>query len=275
MNSKNMSIVAGAVGWMILIVGSVGAQDLNERAFEEKLTEHRIPRIDVNKLLIERISQFSRKRVAHALQRAANDARVLIDIDAVATGTGSDTTLVNAPIAGIEGITLEDLASGAEVGFVFLEAPQTRTAPNLTSGFYVVRVFSGFDGADRASLIDQKGEEIASVPARVSLGALGQAVLEVRPTVGTVGSGSAYRFGWSLIGTDINLQTSDILDIELSFAVPPRGVNDRYCGPRCGPPGDDCPRTCDDFDTEGCASFTLHLDEEGNELFGVCIEPTG
>jgi hypothetical protein len=74
------------------------------------------------------------------MQVAARQAGVKIYTDnfvAIPLDDGS-SVVVNAGIAGVENLTLEQLARGADVLFVFLRLPQGSAMP---SGFYTVRFF--------------------------------------------------------------------------------------------------------------------------------------
>jgi hypothetical protein len=89
---------------------------------------------------LEKANQTFRNEVAQALQQIARQARVQIRTDnfvAIPLDDGS-SVVVNAGIAGVENLTLEQLARGADVLFVFLRVPQGSALP---SGFYTVRFF--------------------------------------------------------------------------------------------------------------------------------------
>jgi hypothetical protein len=89
---------------------------------------------------LEKANQTFRNEVAQALQQIARQARVQIQTDnfvAIPLDDGS-SVVVNAGIAGVENLTLEQLARGADVLFVFLRVPQ---GSGLPSGFYTVRIF--------------------------------------------------------------------------------------------------------------------------------------
>ena len=89
---------------------------------------------------LEKANQTFRNEVAQALQQIARQARVQIRTDnfvAIPLDDGS-SVVVNAGIAGVENLTLEQLARGADVLFTFLRVPQ---GSGLPSGFYTVRIF--------------------------------------------------------------------------------------------------------------------------------------
>jgi hypothetical protein len=89
---------------------------------------------------LEKANQTFRNEVAQALQQIARQARVQIRTDnfvAIPLDDGS-SVVVNAGIAGVENLTLEQLAQGADVLFTFLRVPQ---GSGLPSGFYTVRIF--------------------------------------------------------------------------------------------------------------------------------------
>jgi hypothetical protein len=89
---------------------------------------------------LEQANQTFRSTVASAMQEAAKLAGVTIKTDnfvAILLDDGS-SVVVNAGIAGVENLTLEQLAKGADVLFVFLRVPQ---GSGLPSGFYTVRFF--------------------------------------------------------------------------------------------------------------------------------------
>jgi hypothetical protein len=89
---------------------------------------------------LEKANQTFRNEVAQALQQIARQARVQIQTDnfvAIPLDDGS-SVVVNAGIAGVENLTLEQLARGADVLFTFLRVPQ---GSGLPSGFYTVRIF--------------------------------------------------------------------------------------------------------------------------------------
>jgi hypothetical protein len=89
---------------------------------------------------LEQAHQTFRSTVASALQEAAKLGNVPVRTDnfvAILLDDGS-SVVVNAGIAGVENLTLEQLAKGADVLFVFLRLPQ---GSGLPSGFYTVRFF--------------------------------------------------------------------------------------------------------------------------------------
>jgi len=89
---------------------------------------------------LEQANQTFRSTVASAMQEAAKLAGVTITTDnfvAILPDDGS-SVVVNAGIAGVENLTLEQLAQGADVLFTFLRLPQ---GSGLPSGFYAVRFF--------------------------------------------------------------------------------------------------------------------------------------
>jgi len=89
---------------------------------------------------LEKANQTFRNEVAQALQQIARQTRVQIRTDnfvAIPLDDGR-SVVVNAGIAGVENLTLEQLARGADVLFTFLRVPQ---GSGLPSGFYTVRIF--------------------------------------------------------------------------------------------------------------------------------------
>jgi hypothetical protein len=89
---------------------------------------------------LEQTNQSFRSTVASAMQEAAKLAGVTITTDnfvAIPLDDGSSVA-VNAGIAGVENLTLEQLAKGADVLFTFLRLPRGSALP---SGFYTVRIF--------------------------------------------------------------------------------------------------------------------------------------
>jgi len=89
---------------------------------------------------LEQANQIFRSTVASAMQEAAKLAGVTITTDnfvAIPLDDGSSVA-VNAGIAGVENLTLEQLARGADVLFTFLRLPE---GSGLPSGFYTVRFF--------------------------------------------------------------------------------------------------------------------------------------
>jgi hypothetical protein len=89
---------------------------------------------------LEQANKAFRSTVASAMQEAAKLAGVTITTDnfvAIPLDDGSSVA-VSAGIAGVENLTLEQLAKGADVLFVFLRLPQ---GSGLPSGFYTVRFF--------------------------------------------------------------------------------------------------------------------------------------
>jgi hypothetical protein len=89
---------------------------------------------------LEQANQTFRSTVASAMQEAAKLAGVTITTDnfvAILLDDGS-SVVVNAGIAGVENLTLEQLAQGADVLFTFLRLPRSS---GLASGFYCVRFF--------------------------------------------------------------------------------------------------------------------------------------
>jgi hypothetical protein len=91
---------------------------------------------------LEQANQTFRSTVASAMQEAAKLAGVTITTDnfvAILLDDGS-SVVVNAGIAGVENLTLEQLAQGADVLFTFLRLPRPR-GRGLASGFYCLRFF--------------------------------------------------------------------------------------------------------------------------------------
>jgi hypothetical protein len=97
------------------------------------------PLPDTTRRLQEANKAF-RDAVASEMQVAARQAGVKIRTDnfvAILLDDGS-SVVVNAVISGVENLTLEQLAKGADVLFTFLRVPQGSALP---SGFYTVRIF--------------------------------------------------------------------------------------------------------------------------------------
>jgi hypothetical protein len=89
---------------------------------------------------LEQANQTFRSTVASAMQEAAKLTGVTITTDnfvAIPLDDGS-SVVVNAGIDGVENLTLEQLAAGADLLFTFLRLPQ---GSGLPSGFYTVRFF--------------------------------------------------------------------------------------------------------------------------------------
>jgi len=89
---------------------------------------------------LQEANKAFRDAVASEMQVAARQAGVKIHTDnfvAIPLDDGS-SVVVNAGIAGVENLTLEQLAQGADVLFTFLRLPQGSPLP---SGFYTVRFF--------------------------------------------------------------------------------------------------------------------------------------
>jgi hypothetical protein len=92
---------------------------------------------------LQEANKAFRDAVASEIQVAARQAGVKIHTDnfvAIPLDDGS-SVVVNAGIAGVENLTLEQLARGADVLFVFLRVPRGRVpqGSGLPSGFYTVR----------------------------------------------------------------------------------------------------------------------------------------
>ena len=88
--------------------------------------------------MLEQANQTFRSEVAAALQEAARQAGVNVSTDtfvAIPFDDGSSVT-ANAGIAGVENLSLDQLAQGADVLFTFMSVPQGSALP---SGFYTVR----------------------------------------------------------------------------------------------------------------------------------------
>ena len=91
-------------------------------------------------LTMEQANQTFRSEVASALREAAGQAGVSVRTDnftAIPLDDGSSVG-VNAGIVGVEDLTLDQLAQGADALFTFLRLPQ---GSDLPSGFYTVRFF--------------------------------------------------------------------------------------------------------------------------------------
>jgi len=89
---------------------------------------------------IEQANQTFRTEVATALQEAARQAGVTVRADsfvAIPFDNGN-SVVVNVAIAGLEDLSLDQLAQGADALFTFQRTPQGSALP---SGFYTVRIF--------------------------------------------------------------------------------------------------------------------------------------
>jgi len=119
---------------------------------------------------LEQANQTFRSTVASAMQEAAKLAGVTITTDnfvAIPLDDGSSVA-VNAGIAGVENLTLEQLARGADVLFTFLRLPQ---GSGLPSGFYIVRFFQTPDTTQwRAQFKDLQGKVVLETDAEVGPG---------------------------------------------------------------------------------------------------------
>jgi hypothetical protein len=127
---------------------------------------------------LEQAHQTFRSTVASEMQAAARQAGVKIRTDnfvAILLDDGS-SVVVNAGIAGVEDLTLEQLARGADVLFTFLRLPQ---GSGLPSGFYTVRIFRNQSTQWRAQFKDLQGKVVLETDAEVGPGA---GVQRVKPT---------------------------------------------------------------------------------------------
>jgi hypothetical protein len=119
---------------------------------------------------MEEANQTFRNEVAQALQQIARQARVQIRTDnfvAIPLDDGS-SVVVNAGIAGVENLTLEQLARGADVLFTFLRVPQ---GSGLPSGFYTVRFFQTPGTTQwRAQFKNLQGQVVLETDAEVGRG---------------------------------------------------------------------------------------------------------
>jgi len=135
---------------------------------------------------LEQANQTFRSTVASAMQEAAKLAGVTITTDnfvAIPLDDGSSVA-VNAGIAGVENLTLEQLARGADVLFTFLRLPQ---GSGLPSGFYTVRFFQTPDTTQwRAQFKDLQGKVVLETNAEVGLEdiALKKPDIEITGSVG-------------------------------------------------------------------------------------------
>jgi hypothetical protein len=96
--------------------------------------------INLQKVTAELVNAKFRCSIITEMQEAARQAGVKIRTDnfvAIPLDDGS-SVVVNAGIAGVEDLTLEQLAQGADVLFTFLRVPLGSALP---SGFYTVRFF--------------------------------------------------------------------------------------------------------------------------------------
>lgn len=117
---------------------------------------------------MEAANQVFRSAVASALQEAAQQAGVQVRTDdfvAVPADDDGSSLVVNARIAGVENLTLEQLAQGADVLFTFLRLPQGSALP---SGFYTVRIFGMLGTTQwRAQFKNLQGEVALETEAQV------------------------------------------------------------------------------------------------------------
>jgi hypothetical protein len=125
---------------------------------------------------LEQANQTFRSTVASAMQEAAKLAGVTITTDnfvAILLDDGS-SVVVNAGIAGVENLTLEQLAKGADVLFVFLRPPQ---GSGLPSGFYTVRFFQTPGTTQwKAQFRNLEGQVALETDAEVGLGDLAREI---------------------------------------------------------------------------------------------------
>jgi hypothetical protein len=119
---------------------------------------------------MEEANQIFRSAVASALQEAAQQASqqaqvVTDDFVAIPADDDGSSLVVNARIAGVENLTLEQLAQGADVLFTFLRLPQGSALP---SGFYTVRIL-GMPGTTqwRAQFKNLQGQVALETEAQV------------------------------------------------------------------------------------------------------------
>jgi hypothetical protein len=155
---------------------------------------------------LEKANQTFRNEVAQALQQIARQTRVQIRTDnfvAIPLDDGS-SVVVNAGIAGVENLTLEQLARGADVLFVFLRVPQ---GSGLPSGFYTVRIFQpGGIQVWKAQFKNLQGQVVLETDAEVGRG--DPALQKLKLTGGIIcdSNGCWIRIGWR--GSVVKLRTS-------------------------------------------------------------------
>jgi hypothetical protein len=155
--TQTLTVIAG-VSTLIFLVGCDRLFPPPERPVETP--EQRL----------EQANQTFRSTVASALQEAAKLAEVTIKTDnfvAIPLDDGS-SVVVNAVISVVENLTLEQLAKGADVLFVFLRLPQ---GSGLPSGFYIVRFFQTPDTTQwRAQFKNLEGQVALETDAEVGPG---------------------------------------------------------------------------------------------------------
>jgi len=155
--TQTLTVIAG-VSTLIFLVGCDRLFPPPERPVETP--EQRL----------EQANQTFRSTVASAMQEAAKLAEVTIKTDnfvAIPLDDGS-SVVVNAVISGVENLTLEQLAKGADVLFVFLRLPQ---GSGLPSGFYIVRFFQTPDTTQwRAQFKNLEGQVALETDAEVGPG---------------------------------------------------------------------------------------------------------
>ncbi len=120
--------------------------------------------VEIPEQKLEQLNQTFRSAVASAMQEAAGLAKVRLQTDnftAIVLDDGN-SVVMNGVIAGVENLTLEQLAQGADVLFTFL--PQGSALP---SGFYIVR-FLRRETQWKAQFKDLEGKVILEADAEVN-----------------------------------------------------------------------------------------------------------
>jgi hypothetical protein len=155
------------------------------------------PPVDsVNKM--EQANKTFRAEIKTAMQEAAQQAKIELaaaePVDVIAKqpqSTNPDIKVVNYAVQGVDTLTIEQLAKGADVIFTFIQLPK---GSELPSGFYVIRI-SGDPKANKwvAQFKNMDGKVVLEKPAEVGPGDshLDKGVLKVSieisfpgPTVG-------------------------------------------------------------------------------------------
>lgn len=121
---------------------------------------------------IEGLNETFRDEVAGALQQISRQIRRPIRTDNFAALLPQDGTsvIVNAGLTGVENLTLEQLAGGADVLLVFLRLRQDSALP---SGFYLIRVSASGGDPDsswRAQFKNLQGQVVLESEAKVGGG---------------------------------------------------------------------------------------------------------
>lgn len=142
-------------------------------------------RVETPEEFIEGLNETFRAEVAEALQQISRQIRLPIRTNNFAALLSQDGTsvIVNAGLTGVENLTLEQLARGADVLVVFLQLPQDSALP---SGFYVVRILQLQGAAQwRAQFKNLRGQVVLQTEAEVGPG--DPAIRQFVCTIGELG----------------------------------------------------------------------------------------